>query len=299
MRSSLTILTLVLVSSCADDTRPAGPRRASPDGGIASASDSGPPPAPVETDLPCEVAETLVTQCGSCHGAVPAGGAPISLVTRADLLRPSAVDPALTYAERSVVRMRAATSPMPPAGTRVPDPAIAALEAWIAAGSPAGACTVEDPWSTPVTCTSGRTWTRGNDESPEMHPGGTCVSCHDTMARERRFWLAGTVYPSAHEPDECAGADTGGAAIVEITDAEGRVYTMRPNRAGNFYLLRPTDEDVQAGGALAPAFTPPYTARVLQDGRERAMLTPQTEGECNACHTVSGAMGAPGRIVLP
>jgi hypothetical protein len=34
-------------------------------------------------------------------------------------------------------------------------------------------------------------------------------------------------------------------------------------------------------------------------GRERAMVTMQTSGDCNSCHTQNGANAAPGRIVLP
>ncbi|UJR84976.1 hypothetical protein [Sandaracinus amylolyticus] len=290
----LLVLALTTLVGCAADSRPAGPRLGgSPDdAGITTAP-------PLETDLPCEVAEMLVAHCSACHGAIPAGGAPMSLITRADLMRASTIDPTQTLAARSVVRMRAATLPMPPTGAPVDDVSIAALEAWIADGMPAGSCTVDDPWSTPVQCTSMRRWTRGTDESPEMKPGGTCVSCHDREAPERRFWAAGTLYPSAHEPDDCSGADTSGTAIVEITDAEGRISRMTANRAGNFFLMRPTDEDIEPGGALANAFAYPYTARVLYDGRERVMLTPQINGDCNACHTTAGTMGAPGRIVLP
>lgn len=41
----------------------------------------------------------------------------------------------------------------------------------------------------------------------------------------------------------------------------------------------------------------PYTAKVIRDGVESKMLTPQSNGDCNACHSVDGASGAPGRIV--
>ena len=34
-------------------------------------------------------------------------------------------------------------------------------------------------------------------------------------------------------------------------------------------------------------------------GKERAMLTSQTTGDCNTCHAVTGTSGAPGRIALP
>jgi hypothetical protein len=34
-------------------------------------------------------------------------------------------------------------------------------------------------------------------------------------------------------------------------------------------------------------------------GRERDMAATQTSGDCNVCHTQSGTMSAPGRIILP
>ena len=43
----------------------------------------------------------------------------------------------------------------------------------------------------------------------------------------------------------------------------------------------------------------PFTAKVTHQGRERAMTTTQTSGDCNGCHTQAGANGAPGRITLP
>jgi hypothetical protein len=43
----------------------------------------------------------------------------------------------------------------------------------------------------------------------------------------------------------------------------------------------------------------PYTAKVIVDGLERAMVTPQVSGDCNACHTEAGANGAPGRVRTP
>jgi hypothetical protein len=44
----------------------------------------------------------------------------------------------------------------------------------------------------------------------------------------------------------------------------------------------------------------PFTARVVTPtGGVRAMATPQTNGDCNTCHTVAGRKGAQGRIWLP
>jgi hypothetical protein len=75
--------------------------------------------------------------------------------------------------------------------------------------------------------------------------------------------------------------------VVEITDADGRVFELRPNSAGNFYLEGPD------------AFTTPYQARVVSGGVERVMMGAQEDGDCNTCHTQDGDEGAPGRIMLP
>lgn len=254
------------------------------DGGSAiDPSDAGPPRgAPVATDLPCDVGQTLATYCWSCHGATPGPGVPQPLATRDDLMRPSAADPAVSYAARAVARMRDTTLPMPPAGPRPTETEIAAFEAWIAAGTPAGDCTVLDPFATPEQCTSDLHWTLGDHESPDMHPGAACIACHSSRFFAPRLTIAGTVYPSAHEPDDCSGI---GGATIEITDASGAVITLAARSSGNF--------------STNVAYAAPYTARVLHDGRERVMATPQTSGDCNSCHTLAGANGAPGRILLP
>lgn len=242
-------------------------------------------------DLRCDVASALA-RCTSCHASKPIGGAPFALVTRADLTRPSPDDPAQTIAQRCVVRMKSATSTMPPKpGAPSTAAEIAALETWIGAGAPAGACGAADagpsPYDTPTTCTSGVRWTLGDEGSPDMHPGKTCLSCHAKSIDAPRYAIAGTVYPSAHEPDDCAGK-LGGPATVVITDEKGRVYNLPVGARGNFYFKDET-----------ASFTPPYRAKVVYQGRERAMTTAQTVADCNTCHTEKGAEGAPGRIMLP
>jgi mono/diheme cytochrome c family protein len=258
--------------------------------------DSG-PPAPAADDLPCDIAETIAAHCTVCHGDPLTGGARMRLLSHADLTDPSYADPAATFAQRAVIRMRSDAMPMPPAGPRAPEERIAAFEAWVAAGAPPGACGVVDPFDTPVQCSSGETWPADADEGPRMHPGGACITCHAMQDGAPDLWLGGTVYPTAHEPIDCLGADTGGAAVVEITDAAGRVFMLTPNESGNFLLDSEDEDDYVA--PFSPVFEYPYRARVLFEGRERAMATPQTTGDCNSCHTVDGANGAPGRIVLP
>lgn len=142
----------------------------------------------------------------------------------------------------------------------------------------------DNPYDTPVTCTSGTSWTRGNRGSSSMHPGDACIACHQTTGGEApSFTVAGTVYPSAHEPNDCNGAS--GAKVV-ITDSKGQTLTLTTNAAGSFAQSNST-------------FTPPYHAKVTYDGKERAMSAAQTSGDCNGCHTETGANGAPGRIMLP
>jgi hypothetical protein len=147
----------------------------------------------------------------------------------------------------------------------------------------------------PVKCSSGTQWTGGNRESPLMQPGEPCADCHTRMREGPRLSLAGTVYPSGHEPSQCYGADgtRGQRPQVVVEDATGKMVTASVNTAGNFYLESRT------------ALTPPLKAKVVLDGRERIMVVPVPSGDCNTCHTqsgtttVAGGLKAPGRIVLP
>jgi hypothetical protein len=117
-----------------------------------------------------------------------------------------------------------------------------------------------------------------------MHPGLPCISCH-RGAGPPPFFLAGTVYATAHEPNDCNGSRAGVEATVVITGADGILLTLPINSVGNFYSAQPV--------AL------PFTAKVVAGSVQRAMSTPQTRGDCNSCHTEAGANGAPGRIMLP
>lgn len=138
-------------------------------------------------------------------------------------------------------------------------------------------------YATPVVCTSQKTWTGGNRESPLMHPGNACISCH-SQGEGPKFALAGTLYPTAHEPNDCNGTSASGASVI-VTDANGTDHTLTPNAAGNFYV----------SGSIAK----PYRARIEYQGRTRAMASAQSTGDCNSCHTEAGSQGAPGRLMLP
>jgi len=248
----------------------------------------------VAVDLPCDVAALLSNKCVSCHGSIPAGGAPTSLLSYADLTAPAKSDPTKTNAVVAVARMMNTTSPMPPVGLPgATSTEIASLQNWISAGYPTTGCatgidagTGPDPFSVPPTCTSNTTWTRGTSGSGSMEPGMACISCHASSGGEAPgFTIAGTLYPTAHEPDLCNGANGTDGAQVVITGANGASTTLTPNSAGNFYYT----------GAVAT----PFRAKVVYMGRERDMAGAQTSGDCNGCHTQNGTMSAPGRIILP
>jgi hypothetical protein len=262
----------------------------------------------VASDLPCDVASLLSSKCLTCHGTHLAGGAPMSLTSYAEMTAPAISDPTKTMAVVAVSRMMNTASPMPPVGyPQATSTEITALQSWISAGYPMTGCSSvtptsadagtspPDPFSVAPTCTSGKSWTGGTDGSGSMQPGVACINCHTSTGGEGpRFTIAGTLYPTAHEPDQCNGVNgtTDGAQVV-ITDANNQTITVTPNSVGNFYYT----------GAVAT----PFTAKVTYMGRERDMVTPQTSGDCNGCHTqngtttttTSGAAAAPGRIILP
>lgn len=244
--------------------------------------------------LPCDVAQLLATHCMACHGASsPSSGT--SLSSLAALREPSKRDPSKSEAALALERMKAGT--MPPAGVPAPDAAaIAAFETWVGQGLPAGSCggaadggaggdTGPDPFAGAHVCTSGSFYD-GNEPGSTMEPGNACTSCHAASGDDGlpRYTIAGTVYPTGHEPARCNAAGVAGAQVV-IVDKSGARRTYSVNSVGNFAGL--------------DAIAMPFTARVELASRARAMATPQNTGDCNACHTEDGANGAPGRIVIP
>lgn len=159
-------------------------------------------------------------------------------------------------------------------------------------GSTGGGSTGMSPFDVPPMCSSGVMWTKGEIEDPHMHPGRICLDCHMQAPQpfiKNRFQIAGTVYPTGHEPDDCYGVDGVAAGIeVEVTDAMNQVFTMPVNEAGNF---------MQQGMPGSVVF--PITALVRHGDAELKMASPQNTGDCNACHTQDGTNNALGRIVAP
>ncbi len=253
-------------------------------GGAASVVPTATGGAAALAGLPCEVASLLAAKCAACHsGSLP--NVP-RLLSPADFQLPAKIGG--TLGEASVTQM--ASGVMPPA----PPPASAAEQKafsdWVAAGAKPTTCGAPppvlppDPYATPVTCTSKKQWTLGDHGSKLMRPGGACISCHAMTGDAPMFALGGTVYPSAHEPDDCNGSAAASVTVI-VTDANGMDHSLPVNDAGNF--------------STEASIPFPYTARVEASGKVRAMVAKQMDGDCNGCHSESGANGAPGRIMAP
>jgi hypothetical protein len=135
-----------------------------------------------------------------------------------------------------------------------------------------------DPLSFSARCTSGQTWNGVGDQN--MRPGEVCLTCHSN------YNISGTLYPTGHEPNDCNGVDGLGAGpTVLVTDSTGLEVTLFPNAVGNFFT--------------SITIVPPYQAKVVVNGQERSMVSAQTSGACNTCHTQAGTNGAPGRVTVP
>ncbi|MCA9590236.1 MAG: hypothetical protein KC657_33260 [Myxococcales bacterium] len=240
------------------------------------------------TGLPCDVQQLFENSCIGCH----LGPSPVALLTYDDLVKPSA-DPKKTVAQASLDRMKSTTAPMPPAPAVPPTPAeIATLEAWVNAGTPKGAACTTPPggvdagggtnYNTPTVCTSNKFFPPGADNSASMNPGGACITCH-SMRGGPRYTVAGTVYPTAHEPNDCNGVNAG--LTVVVTDANGAVTNLPVNGVGNF--------------RSSTRIAAPFKVKVTDGTKERVMVGTLTAGDCNTCHTEAGTNGAPGRVMAP
>jgi hypothetical protein len=132
-------------------------------------------------------------------------------------------------------------------------------------------------------CSSKAVWTDGVLGSPFMTPGRPCIPCHSSADRTP-FTVAGTVYGSLGDPDDCNGIDGTLGGAIGIMDEMGAeiVPRLQINRVGNFFSAR-----------ILPRA---YRVKIIVSGRESIMRAPVTNGDCNVCHTAKGAQGASGRI---
>ncbi len=240
-------------------------------------------------DCASGVADVLAS-CQTCHSSPPTGGASNSLMTRKQLMARSASDPSKTVAMVSLERMQDAKNPMPPTGVASAAD-VAKLDAWIKAGMPGGDCGGgTNVFAGGSVCTSGKTYI--GDENANMRPGEACNTCH-RQKRKRIFTIAGTVYPTGHEPNDCVGVNNASVRVI-VTDGTGKETTIPvgTRNNGTFTLEGAT-------------FTKPVHVRVESaDGSKKRLMATELnlaggDGDCNSCHTEAGTNKAPGRIAAP
>jgi hypothetical protein len=151
-------------------------------------------------------------------------------------------------------------------------------------GGSADGGSTRDAGPVTVTCTSATYWDTSALSSELMHPGKACIACHSATGGPA-YTLAGTVYPTMHEPDDCNGTDgTITGMTVLIIDATGATHTIPVDEAGNFVRVT--------------SIPMPYRATVISGSNVREMKTPQYDGDCNGCHSVLGTK-SPGRVMAP
>ncbi|HKU38834.1 MAG TPA: hypothetical protein VJR89_11825, partial [Polyangiales bacterium] len=130
------------------------------------------PPAP-NANVACDAATIVAKNCQTCHGAPPAFGAPMSLMTQADFMKASPGNSAMTVAQMAKVRVNATDNKrMPPASSKPLTAAeIETLNKWLDTGAtPGTACApvVAMPMDKPVT-----------PPNPTNDPS---VTCHEFRA---------------------------------------------------------------------------------------------------------------------
>jgi hypothetical protein len=133
-------------------------------------------------------------------------------------------------------------------------------------------------------CTVGQSGVLGLVPAATMAPGTACIACH-TATNAGVLHIAGTVYNDYHEADLCLGVTD---VKVQIQDAQGTVHMLDVNSSGNFVANSLTDN-----------FPSPWSVAVVRGSLSRPMLSKVMSGDCNSCHTATGAQAAPGRIIAP
>jgi hypothetical protein len=125
-----------------------------------------------------------------------------------------------------------------------------------------------------------------NDPKALRNLGEECVVCHmpGKKAAQWLFTAGGTTYRTAGD-----GASPGlGGVVITLTDAGGKVLTLRSNTAGNFW----TNEKLAFPVAVV-------MQREGSDRRSTVAAGPCSAGGCNGCHSVPPKNGAPGRLFAP
>ena len=144
--------------------------------GLPGASATGTAAATPSTGiLPCAVDGVLKSSCQSCHAASPIGGAPMPLVTYADLMKPAVTQPTRKVYELVKDRIHDTKRPMPPIGSLMPTD-MAAIDAWVGGGAVSAPATESAACAPamPTTSATGPSAMDGSHGKIVPGPGETC-----------------------------------------------------------------------------------------------------------------------------
>ena len=87
--------------------------------------------------VPCNVRAVFQKWCLGCHTDPPQNGAPMSLISYANLTAKSFADPNATFAQRAISRMTNTATPMPPGvAPVVPAADVATIMSWVSTNYP-------------------------------------------------------------------------------------------------------------------------------------------------------------------
>jgi hypothetical protein len=104
---------------------------------LALACSTGKTTSSEQTTLPCDVSAVLAQQCNSCHSDPPKFGAPMPLVTLAQLRAPAVTDPSKQVYQLVGQRVHDDAKPMPQAPfPRLTASELSTIDAWVASGAP-------------------------------------------------------------------------------------------------------------------------------------------------------------------
>jgi len=215
---------------------------------IAAAGSGGAPalvlPPGGTGQLPCQVSKALATGCQSCHGTTPQFGAPIPLVTYADLSKASR-QPSLTVAQLALARINDASAPMPPGGHSLSDNDRKVLTDWLSGGAkPATAAelTTCGAGTTPPNTSTHDVAYYKNGLTPE--PGETCYE----------FQVHGTQTPGDKTAYPVRTGEHYEQFYVKVPWGSGKVMTRFGSKFDNLkvvhhWLLFTTNRPVSQDGA--------------------------------------------------
>ncbi len=158
--SSITLFAWTSSAGCSDGATGApSPTSTSTSSGSAAGTGG----ASSASDLPCDVDAVLQANCRSCHGATPSFGAPMPLVTLADLEAPAKSDASKKVYELVGTRTHDDLHPMPqPPAARLGTADQKVIDDWIAGGGKGGS----------ADCGTGGAGGGGTGGAP---PGTSCV----------------------------------------------------------------------------------------------------------------------------